>query len=201
MEQICTLHTLNLFIVKSVNCLGKKYVHGWNMYFFGFNGIFRKSIGNIPQNSDFSITTNLVTLIELLLGLTDQFPERKRECCTFRPGNCYYLTLFDILFFNILSWVLLLNDWLERTSPQIIAKLDEHITFVSFSKVFLILLSWLFFYTAFFVIRAYYIFLKYNPTFHRSGHKVRFLQQWVNEAILYKQKGFNFFQKRKVVFT
>ena len=88
-------------------------------------------------------------MVELLLGLTDEFTERKRECCTFRPGNCYYLTLFDILFFNILSWVLLLNDCLERRSPHIIAKLDEHITFVSFWKVFLIPLSWLFFYMAF----------------------------------------------------
>ena len=40
-EQICTLYTLNLFIVESVNCLGKKYVQGWKMYFHGFNGIIR----------------------------------------------------------------------------------------------------------------------------------------------------------------
>ena len=30
------------------NCLGKKYVQGWKVYFGGFNGIFRKSIQNIP---------------------------------------------------------------------------------------------------------------------------------------------------------
>ena len=51
MEQIFTLYALNLFTVESVNCLGKEYVQGWKMYFRGFNGIFRKSIQNIPQNS------------------------------------------------------------------------------------------------------------------------------------------------------
>ena len=33
------------------NCLGKKYVQGWKMYLGSFNGILRKSIQNIPQNS------------------------------------------------------------------------------------------------------------------------------------------------------
>ena len=139
------------------NCLGKKYFQGWKMYFGCFNRIFR----------------SFLTLLDFLLGLIDQFTERKRECCTFRPGNCYYLILFDTLFFNILSWVLLLNDCLKRRSPHIIAKLDEHITFVSFWKVFLMPLSWLFLY-GIFAIRAYYIFLRYKPTFHRYGHRVRF---------------------------
>ena len=115
------------------NCLGKKYFQGWKMYFGCFNRIFR----------------SFLTLLDFLLGLIDQFTERKRECCTFRPGNCYYLILFDTLFFNILSWVLLLNDCLKRRSPHIIAKLDEHITFVSFWKVFLMPLSWLFLYGIF----------------------------------------------------
>ena len=100
-------------------------------------------------------------MIDFLLGLIDQFTERKRECCTFRLGNCLYLILFDILFFNILSSVLLLIDCLERKSPHIIAKRDEHITVVSLWK-------------GIFVIRAYYMFLRYKPTFHRYGHRVRF---------------------------
>ena len=184
MEQIFTLYALNLFIVESVNCLGKKYVQGWKMYFRGFNGIFKKSIQNIPQNSlIFSIITSFVTLIDFLLGLIDQFTEGKRESCTFGPGNCYYLILFDILLFNILSWVLLLNDHLETRSPHIIAKLDcSSITLILFWKVFLIPLSWFFLY-GIFVIRAYYMFLRYKPTFYRYGHRVRFFaatSRWSN---------------------
>ena len=136
-------------------------------------------------------------MIDFLLGLIDQFTKRKRECCTFRPINCYYLILTDILFFNILSWVLLLSDCLERRSPHIIANLDEHITFGSFWKVFLMPLSWLFL-CGIFVIGAYYMFLRYKPTFHCYGHRVRFfLQQWVNEAILYK-KVLIFFKNGKL---
>ena len=87
------------------------------------------------------VITTFLTLIDFLLGLINQFTERKREYCTFRPGNRYYLILFDIFFFNILSSVLLLIDCLERRSPHIIAKLDEHAPFVSFWKNFLMLIT------------------------------------------------------------
>ena len=135
-------------------------------------------------------------MIDFLLGLIDQFTHRKRECCTFRPGSHHYLILFDILFFNILSWALLLNKCLERKRPHITAKLDEHITFVSFWKNFLIPLSWLFSYDIF-VIRAYYMFLRYKPTFLCYAHRVVFFQQWgeVNTAILYIQNIFAQFLK------
>ena len=123
--------------------------------------------------SDFSIITSFLILIDCLLGLIDQFTDRKKECCTFRPGSHHYLILFDILFFNILSWALLLNKCLERRTPHITAKPDEHITFVSFWKKILIPLSWLFLYDIF-VMRGYYMFLRYKPTFHRYGHRVSF---------------------------
>ena len=105
--------------------------------------------------SDFSIIPNFLTLIDFLLGLIDQYTGRKRGCCTFRTDNYYYLIN--------LSWVLLLHDCLERRSLHIIAELDEHITFVSFWKLFLMPLSWLCLY-GIFVIHAYYMFLWYTPT-------------------------------------
>ena len=141
--------------------------------------------------SDFSIITSFLILIDFLLGLIDQFTHRKRECCTFRPGSHHYLILFDILFFNILSWALLLNKCLERKRPHITAKLDEHITFVSFWKNFLIPLSWLFLYDIF-VIRAYYMFLRYKPTFHRYGHRVSFF------ATMRGSQSSNFIKTKRV---
>ena len=103
-------------------------------------------------------------MIAFLLGLIDQYTARKTECCTFRPGNYYYLILFDILFLNILSWVLLVNNCLERRSLHIKAQLDEHITFVSFWKVFLMPLSRLCLY-GIFVIRAHSCFCDIHQRF------------------------------------
>ena len=104
--------------MKSVNYFGKEYVYDGKWTFAA------------SKLSNFSILINFLTLIDILLDFIDQFTGRKRECCTFRPGNYYYLILFDILFFNILSWILVLNDCIETRSVHIIAKLDEHITFV-----------------------------------------------------------------------
>ena len=117
-QQICTLYRNMYFIWKVWTTLVR------NMLMME-NGFSRHQ-----NSSDFSIITNLLTLIDILLDFIDQFTGRKRECCAFRPGNYYYLILFDILFFNILSWILLLNDCLETRSLHIIAKFDEHITFV-----------------------------------------------------------------------
>ena len=103
-------------------------------------------------------------MIVFLLGLIDQYTARTTECCTFRTGNYYYLILFDILFLNILSWVLLVNDCLERRSLHIKAQLDEHITFVSFWKVFLMPLSRLCLY-GIFVIRAHSCFCDIHQRF------------------------------------
>ena len=133
MEQICTLYALNFFIVESGNCLGKKYVRGWKMHFRGFKKVNTKHSSKV---SDFSIITSFLTLTDFLLGLIDQFTGRKRECCTFRPDDYYYLILFNILFFDILSSVLLLNDCLERWNPHIIAKLDKHITCIILKSFF-----------------------------------------------------------------
>ena len=134
MQQICTLYALNLFIaetawvrnmfkdrkcilVASTESLESQYkTFLKTLWFFNYN-----------QLLDFDW---------LFTWFNWPFTERKRECCTFRPGNHYYLILFDILFFNILSWVLLLNDCLEKRSPHFIAKLDEHITFASVLKSF-----------------------------------------------------------------
>ena len=77
--------------MKSVNYFGKEYVYDGKWTFAA------------SKLSNFSILTNFLTLIDILLDFIDQFTGRKRECCTFRPGNYYYLILFDILFFNILS--------------------------------------------------------------------------------------------------
>ena len=147
MEQICTLYARNFFIVETV----------WfrNMFKDGKCILVASTESLESQCKTFLKTlwffndNQFPNFIDFLLGLIDQITDRKRECSTFRPGNRYYLILFDILFFNILSWVLLLNDCLERRSPHIIAKLDEHITFVSFWKVFLMPLSWLFLYGIF----------------------------------------------------
>ena len=176
--------------MESVNCFGKKSVQDGKC-------IFASS-----KLSGFSVITNFLTLIDILLGFIDQFAGRKRECWTFRPGNYYYLILLDILFFNILSWILLLNGCLETRSLHIIAKLDGRITFVSFWKYFLTPLSWLSLY-GIFVIYAYYMFLWYKSTFHRYGHIEGF---WCNseeksiEQFLYKQKSFDFFQKNGNLF-
>ena len=171
MEQICTLYALNFFIVETV----------WlrNMFKDGKCILVASTESLESQCKTFLKTlwffndNQFPNFIDFLLGLIDQITDRKRECSTFRPGNRYYLILFDILFFNILSWVLLLNECLERRSPHNIAKLDGHITFVSFWRNFFMPLSWLFLY-GIFVIRAYYVFLWYKITLHCYGHRVRF---------------------------
>ena len=146
MQQICTLYALNLFIVETA----------WVKNMF-------KDGKCILAASTESLESQHKTFLKTLWFFNyNQFPNfdwlftglnwpihrgrllyLQRECCTFRPDNCYYLMLFDILLFNILSWVFLLNGCLERRSPDIIAKLDEHITFAPFWKVFLMPLSWL----------------------------------------------------------
>ena len=170
MEQTCTLYALNLFIVETAwvrnmfkdrKCILAASTESWEsqyktflktLWFFDYNQF---------PNFDWLFT-----------GLNWPIHPQKEGVLYFRPGSHHYLILFDILFFNILSWALLLNKCLERKRPHITAKLDEHITFVSFWKNFLIPLSWLFSYDIF-VIRAYYMFLRYKPTFHRYGSTLR----------------------------
>ena len=78
--------------MKSVNYFGKEYVDDGKWIFAA------------SKLSDFSIITNFQTLIDILLDFIDQFNGRKREYCTFRPDDYYYLILFDIFQYSFLNF-------------------------------------------------------------------------------------------------
>ena len=71
--------------------------------------------------NEFSIITHFLALNDFLTGY--------REKKGMLPLDMAFITLFFTILF---SYVLFLNDSLERSSPHKIAKLDEHITFELF---------------------------------------------------------------------
>ena len=108
------------------------------------------------------------------------------------------MLIFDtiwILFFNILSWVFLLNDCLERRSPHIIAKIVLHIIFVSFRKAFNA------FELIFFIQHFCDTCILHVFEFHRYGHRGRFFcnnDEKSMQQFYVNKEGLIFFKNEKL---
>ena len=111
MEQICTSYALNFFIVESVNCLGKKYVQGWKMYFRGFNGIFGKSIQNISTKQPtkqpmFHCYRYRVRFVGNNKGKSmQQFYINKKVMIFFKNGKLFLRNFEKLLITSEVSWI------------------------------------------------------------------------------------------------
>ena len=107
------------------------------------------------------IITNFVAFNDFLPGVNWPNHWEKEGVLTF---NLTFSTCC-ILLFNIFSWILLLNDYLQRLNLQIENKLDEDNTSESFLELFLMLLSW--FWDAYIL----HIFMIHNNVFFARSYR------------------------------
>ena len=147
MEQICTLYARNLFIVETA----------W------VRNMFKDGKCILAASTKFLESQYKACLKTLWLFNYNEFPNfdwlfnafnwpihREKEGVLYL--QTWQLLLFDIILYLVFQYSFLgfAFKWLSRKKdPHIIAKLNEHVTFVSFWKVFLMPLSWLFLYGIF----------------------------------------------------
>ena len=89
---------------------------------------------------------------------------------------------------TLFSWLLLLNDFLQRRSLRIIVKLNEHNNFASFWKFLLMSRSWLYFYDIFVIYQNIFLVLVFMEPFYA-------IMREFSEAILIQTEKFYFFSK------
>ena len=142
MEQICTLYARNLFIVETA----------W------VRNMFKDGKCILAASTEFLESQYKACLKTLWLFNYNEFPNfdwlfnafnwpihREKEGVLYL--QTWQLLLFDIILYLVFQYSFLgfAFKWLSRKKdPHIIAKLNEHVTFVSFWKVFLMPLSWSF---------------------------------------------------------